>query len=133
MREKLVRLAERSPDQIAPELSRVGRKALIMVGRYGRVRRKKLMLRETRRLKSYLRKVTAEVMRKVGENQGLQTIFFETLLDAVRLMEQKNIPGCRNLYSVRAPEVECIRQGQGAQEVEFAVRSAWWPPAARVS
>ena len=95
MREKLVRLAEHSQIKLRQSYRRVARRALIMVGRYGRAGRKKLLLRETRRLKSYLRKVTADVMRKIGENEGLQTMCWDTLMDAVRLMEQKNIPGCR--------------------------------------
>jgi len=122
MREKLVRLAERSQIKLRQSYRRVARRALIMVGRYGRVRRKKLLLRETRRLKSYLRKVTADVMRKIGENQGLQTIFFETLMDAVRLLEQKNIPGCRKLYSVHAREVECIGKGKAHKKYEFGCK-----------
>ena len=122
MREKLVRLAEHSQIKLRQSYRRVARKALIMVGRYGRVRRKKLLLRETRRLKGYLRKVTADVMRKIGDNQGLQTIFFNTLLDAVRLLEQKNIPGCRKLYSVHAPEVECIGKGKAHKKYEFGCK-----------
>ena len=122
MREKLVRQAEHSQIKLRQSYRRVARRALIMVGRYGRVRRKKLLLRETRRLKSYLRKVTADVMRKIGENQGLQTMCFETLLDAVRLLEQKNIPGCRKLYSVHAPEVECIGKGKAHKKYEFGVK-----------
>ena len=122
MREKLVRLAERAQLKLRQSYRRVARRALIMVGRYGRVRRKKLMLRETRRLKSYLRKVTADVMRKIGDNQGLQTIFFETLMDAVRLMEQKNMPGWRKIYSVHAPEVECIGKGKAHRKYEFGCK-----------
>ena len=122
MREKLVRLAEFGQIKLRQSYRRVARRALIMVGRYGRARRKKLMLRETRRLKSYLRKVTADVMRKIGENQGLQTMCFETLMDAVRLMEQKNIPGCRKLYSVHAPEVECNGKGKAHKKYEFGCK-----------
>jgi IS5 family transposase len=122
MREKLVRLAEHSQIKLRQSYRRVARKALIMVGRYGRVRRKKLMLRETRRLKSYLRKVTADVMRKIGENQGLQTMCWDTLMDAVRLLEQKNMPGWRKLYSVHAPEVECIGKGKAHKKYEFGCK-----------
>ena len=122
MREKLVRLAERSQIKLRQSYRRVARKALIMVGRYGRVRRKKLLLRETRRLKSYLRKVTADVMRKIGENEGLQTMCWDTLMDAVRLLEQKNMPGWRKLYSVHAPEVECIGKGKAHKKYEFGCK-----------
>ena len=86
------------------------------------VRRKKLPPRETRRLKSYPRKVTADVMRKIGENQGRQTIFLETPMGAVRLMEQKNIPGCRKRYSAHAPEVECIGKGKAHKKYEFGCK-----------
>ena len=122
MREKLVRLAGHTQIKLRQSYRRLARRALVMVGRYGRVRCKKLMLKETRRLKSYLRKVTADVMRKIGTNQGLQTMCFDTLLDAVRLLEQKNIPGCRKLYSVHAPEVECIGKGKAHKKYEFGCK-----------
>jgi IS5 family transposase len=122
MREKLVRLAEHSQIKLRQSYRRVARRALIMVGRYGRVRRKKLMLRETRRLKSYLRKVTADVMRKIGENQGLQTMCFKTLMKAVHLLEQKDQPAWKKLYSVHAPEVECIGKGKAHKKYEFGCK-----------
>ena len=122
MREKLVALAESRGLKLRQSYRRVARRALIMVGRYGRVRRKKLLLKETRRLKGYLRKLTADVMRKIGENEALQQLFFEPLLDAVRLLEQKNMPGWRKLYSVHAPEVECIGKGKARKKYEFGVK-----------
>jgi len=122
MREKLVRLAEHGQLKLRQSYRRVARRALIMVGRYGRVRRQKLMLRETRRLKGYLRKVTADVMRKIGENQGLQTMFFDTLRDAVWLLQQKEHPQWKKLYSVHAPEVECIGKGKAHKKYEFGCK-----------
>jgi IS5 family transposase len=122
MRERLVRLAEQHGLRLRQSYRRVGRKALILVGRYGRARQRKLLRRETRRLKSFLRKLTADVMRKIGENEALQKTFFEPLLQAVRLLEQKNIPGCRKLYSVHAPEVECIGKGKAHKKYEFGCK-----------
>jgi IS5 family transposase len=122
MREKLVRLAERSGLTLRQSYRRVARRALIMVGRYGRACQRKRLLKETRRLKSYLRKVAADVMRKIGQNEALQQEFRQPLLDAVRLMEQKNRPGWRKLYSVHAPEVECIAKGKAHKRYEFGVK-----------
>jgi transposase, IS5 family len=121
MREKLARLAERRGLKLRQSYRRVARRALIMVGRYGRACQRKRMLRETRRLKSYLRKLTADVMRKIGEDQGLQQAFFEPLLQAVRLLgQQQKISN--KLYSVHAPEVECIAKGKAHKRYEFGVK-----------
>jgi IS5 family transposase len=122
MREKLVRLAEQSGIKLRQSYRRVARRALVLVGRYGRGRSQKLLLRETRRLKSYLRKVTADVMRKIGEDAALGREFFAPLLDAVRLLEQKQHPQWKKLYSVHAPEVECIGKGKAHKRYEFGVK-----------
>jgi len=122
MREKLVRLAERGGLTLRQSYRRVARRALVMVGRYGRACQTKRLLKETRRLKSYLRKVAADVMRKIGENEKMQQDFWQPLLDAVRLLEQKNMPGVRKLYSVHAPEVECIAKGKAHKRYEFGVK-----------
>lgn len=121
MREKLARLAEQNGLTLRQSYRRVGRKALIMVGRYGRARQRKRMLRETRRLKAYLRKLTADVMRKIGENETLQKAFFGPLWQAVRLIDQKQ-NGKNKLYSVHAPEVECIGKGKAHKKYEFGCK-----------
>ena len=122
MREKLATLAEKSGLVLRQSYRRVAHKALVMVGRYGRACQRKRMLRETRRLKTYLRRLTADVMRKIGENEPLQQAFFEPLMQAVRLLEQKNMPGVKKLYSVHAPEVECIAKGKAHKRYEFGCK-----------
>jgi IS5 family transposase len=66
--------------------------------------------------------VVRDVMRRVGEDKGLQTIFFQPLLDAVRLLEQKEHPHWRKIYSVHAPEVECIAKGKAHKKYEFGCK-----------
>lgn len=122
MREKLATLAERNGLKLRQSYRRVARKALIMVGRYGRACQRKRMLKETRRLKGYLRKLTADVMRKIGENEALQKSMFQPLLDAVHLLEQSKLAGVPKLYSVHAPEVECIAKGKAHKRYEFGCK-----------
>ena len=121
MREKLAALAEKHGLRLRQSYRRVARKALILVGRYGRAGQRKLLRRETRRLKGYLRKLTADVMRKIGENEALQKSVFQSLLQAVRLLGQKQ-NSKRKLYSVHAPEVECIGKGKAHKKYEFGVK-----------
>ncbi len=121
MREKLAALAEQRGLVLRQSYRRVGRRALIMVGRYGRARQRKFMLRETRRLKSYLRKLTADVMRKIGENEALQRVFFAPLWQAVRLIDQEQNSKDK-IYSVHAPEVECIGKGKARKKYEFGCK-----------
>jgi IS5 family transposase len=121
MREKLVTLAEKHGLKLRQSYRRVARKALILVGRYGRAGQRKLLRQETRRLKGYLRKLTADVMRKIGENESLQKSMFQPLLQAVRLLEQKQ-NSKHKLYSVHAPEVECIGKGKAHKKYEFGCK-----------
>jgi IS5 family transposase len=122
MREKLAALAEGAGLKLRQSYRRVARRALILVGRYGRAGQRKLLRKQTRRLKGYLRKLTADVMRKIGTDQGLQKAFFAPLMGAVRLLEQKEQPGWRKLYSVHAPEVECIGKGKARKKYEFGCK-----------
>ena len=122
MREKLVSLAEKCGLKLRQSCRRLARKALILVGRYGRGGKKKLLLGETRRLRTYLGRVARDMMRKIGEDEALQKKLFPSLVQAVRLLEQKDQPKWKKLYSVHAPEVECIGKGKARKKYEFGVK-----------
>ena len=132
MREKLAALAEQRGLALRQSYRRVARKALILVGRYGRTGQRKLLRRETRRLKGYLRKLTADVMRKIGGNEALQEAMFQPLLQAVRLLEQKQ-NSKRKLYSVHAPRWSASARVRRTRSMSSASRSVWWQPAKRDS
>lgn len=44
---------------------------------------------------------------------------------AQRLLRQKRT-GANKLYSLHAPEVECISKGKAHKRYEFGVKVGWW-------
>ena len=123
MREKLVALAEKSGIKLRQSYRRLARKALVMVGRYGRASQYQRLRRETRKLKGYLRRVINSLLSKLDEKEAKQAPFFGPLSQAVRLLEQKNNPARKKkIYSIHAPETECIAKGKARKKYEFGCK-----------
>ena len=86
MREKLVTEAERRGIELRQNYRRLGRKALVKQGRYSHARQMKRARKETKRLKTYLGRVTRDIRRKLVETDA----GFEDLLYlSERLLAQK--------------------------------------------
>ena len=118
MRISLVREARRQGIELRQTYERVGKKALVMQGRYAHARQMKRSARETRRLKTYLGRVVRDICRKVGQpNETLSML----LSRAERLLEQKR-DSKNKLYAVHAPEVECIAKGKAHKRYEFGCK-----------
>jgi IS5 family transposase len=80
--------------------------------------------RETRRLKSYLGRVTRDIERKLGNApQATQAVFRQPLEKAHRLLQQTR-KSKNKLLSWHAPEVEVIGKGKLAKPWEFGVKVA---------
>ena len=121
MRRQLVDLAKEHGVALRQSYRRKGRQALIMVGRYGRARQGKRRARETRKLKTYLGRVTRDIVRKIASNDALKTAFAEPICLANRLLAQKRNDK-NKLYSIHAPEVECIAKGKAHKHYEFGCK-----------
>ena len=121
MRQQLVALAKEHGVQLRQSYARVGRKAQIMVGRYTRARQNKRRARETRKLKTYLGRVTRDIVRKIASNKALKALFAESIAMANRLLAQKR-NDTKKLYSIHAPEAECIAKGKAHKRYEFGCK-----------
>ena len=62
-------------------------------------------------LKTYLGRVVRDISRKIAENEQLEEQFKNVLDMAGRLLQQKKNDK-NKLYSIHAPEVECIANGR---------------------
>lgn len=100
--------------------NRVSRLALIKQARFAHAKQMKRARRETKRLKIYLGSVIRDIQRKCPEPDEL----LKQLLDKARriLTQQKKDRG--KLYSVHAPEVECIAKGKAHKHYEFGCKVA---------
>lgn len=120
-RERLVRLAEEHDVPLRQSYSRLGPEALIKAGRYFHARQSKRARREVRRVRGYLGRVYRDILRKIEDRQEIKAIFLPELALAEQLLGQGKSDK-NKLYSLHAPEAECIAKGKAHKKYEFGVK-----------
>jgi IS5 family transposase len=123
-REILVRLAKRQGLALRQSYARVGRFALIRHQRYAHAKQFKRANRALKRLRTYLGRVIRDIGRKLGGNADLlgRMVLERMLARARRVLDQKPHQRGPKLYSLHAPEVECIGKGKAHRPYEFGVK-----------
>ncbi len=97
---------------------RLGKRALIMTSRYAHARQIKRAKKEQKKLKNYLGRVVRNILRNCPQPDEQLA---ELLTLARRLLLQQR--GDKNkLYSMHAPEVECIGKGKAHKKFEFGCK-----------
>ena len=120
MRRVLVRMAKREGIELRQSFERLSKRALQMQGRYSHARQMKRAKRETKKLRVYLGRVLRDLQRKCSEpGEVLQNLF----LLANRIMGQQRADH-NKVYSIHAPEVECISKGKVHKRYEFGCKVA---------
>jgi len=117
-RERLVTLASERGIKLRQSYVRKGREALIKQSRYAHAKQFKRSSRETRNLKTYLGRVYRDISRKAEEFDPELSHYLH-LTD--RLLRQEK-HSKNKLYSLHAPEVECISKGKAHKRYEFGVK-----------
>lgn len=124
-RSALVRQAKQLGIELRQSFERLSKLALAKSGRYAHARQMKRAKREQKRLKIYLGRVIRDIERKVAvrqmadqpEHSGLAKL----LVLARRIhAQQRSDKG--KVYSVHAPEVECLAKGKAHKPYEFGVK-----------
>ena len=123
-RERLVKLARRTRVELRQSYERVGKHTLITHQRYAHAKQFKRANRALRRLRTYLGRVIRDIMRKIaGRGLTCEAHFALTaLLPAVRVKDQRRGDRGPKVYSLHAPEVECIGKGKAHKPYEFGVK-----------
>jgi transposase, IS5 family len=121
-REKLVSLAGRRGVKLRQSYRRVGKFVLIMHQRYAHARQFGRAKRSLRKLKTYLGRVIRDISRKIADNPWLETKFAKLLALARRVHAQERGQRGPKVYSLHAPEVECIGKGKPHKPYEFGVK-----------
>ena len=121
-RERLVRLAHKQGVALRQSYVRVGKFALIRHQRYAHAKQFKRANRALRTLRTYLGRVIRDIGRKIGDDTGLKEIFAQPLSLARQVREQKPRQRGHKIYSLHAPEVECIGKGKAHRPYEFGVK-----------
>lgn len=99
----------------------VSKKALFKAGCYYRAKQMKRASRETKKLKTYLGRLSRDFKRKLIEISGDVDGHLNLLSQVDRLLVQTR-ESKNKLYSFHAPEVECIGKGKAHKRYEFGVK-----------
>src|ERR1700683_1303442 len=121
-RERLVRLAKKHGLMLRQSYERVGKYALIKHQRYAHAKQFKRANRALRTLRTYLGRVTRDIMRKIKGQAELESVFALPLSLSRRVREQRKNQRGKKVYSLHAPEVECIGKGKAHRPYEFGVK-----------
>ena len=118
-REWLVRLARKHGVALRQSYERIGKHALIVHRRYAHAKQFKRANRALRRIRTFLGRVGRDIARKIASDAALAEIFRSPLWLASRVREQRRKQRGRKIYSLHAPEVECIGKGKVHKPYEF--------------
>ena len=122
-REWLVRKAKAAGLDLRQSYARVGKRELIKHQRYAHAKQFKRSNKSLRKLKTWLGRTIRDIGRQIKGNTELEAAFLKPLYLAGRIHTQKRRDPLRKVYSVHAPEVECIGKGKAHMPYEFGVKA----------
>ncbi|MES2355702.1 MAG: IS5 family transposase [Pseudomonadota bacterium] len=118
-RRALVRLAQKAGIRLRQSYERVGKVVLFRQARYAHARQMKRARREQKHLRTLLGRVLRDVERKLPAQWRVRA---QKLLTIARRIHQQQRADTGKVYSVHAPEVECIAKGKAHKHYEFGVK-----------
>jgi IS5 family transposase len=127
--EKLVDLSKREGVELRQSYRRVAKRAAIMVGRYTHAHQFKRARRELKFLRTRLGRIIRDIRRKIAGNAVLEDRFGPLLDLALRVRHQEQRQRGPKVYSLHAPEVECIGKGKARKPYEFGCKVSIATPA----
>jgi transposase, IS5 family len=120
--EKLAELARREGVTLRQSYRRVAKRAAIMVGRYSHAHQFNRARRALKFLRTRLGRVIRDIRRKIEGNPVLEERFARLLALAHRVRHQDHRQRGPKVYSLHAPEVECIGRGKARAPYEFGCK-----------
>ena len=127
--EKLVDLAKREGVELRQSYLRVAKRAAIMVGRYTHAHQFKRARRQLKFLHTRLGRIIRDIRRRIEGNTALEDRFGPLLDLASRIRHQEQRQRGPKVYSLHAPEVECIGKGKVRAPYEFGCKVSIATPA----
>ena len=117
-RRALVSAAQKLSIKLRQSYVRLGKKALFKQSRYGAARQQKRAKKQTQKLRTYLGRVIRDLERQLPSPPEA----IKDLLERAKRIHQPLPKDSPKLYSVHAPEVECIAKGKAHQRYEFGCK-----------
>jgi len=121
-RQHLVRLAQQQGVALRQSYAHVGKIALLRHQRYAHAKQFKRANRALKTLRTQLGRVSRDIRRKIKDNAELWAVFAPKLALAERIHGQRQRQRGPKVYSLHAPEVECIGKGKPHRPYEFGVK-----------
>ena len=119
---KLVWLARKHGVKLRQTYVRIAKYALIAHQRYAHAKQFKRANRALRKLRTYLGRVIRDIVRRIAGNPALRDVFAQMLSLAHSVRHQRQKQRGKKIYSLHAPEVECIGKGKAHKPYEFGVK-----------
>ena len=129
--EKLVRLARRSGVPLRQSYVRLAKRAAVMVGRYTHAHQFNRARRALKFLRTRLGRVIRDINRKIDGRPELEARFGRLLDLALKVRHQDHRQRGPKVYSLHAPEVECIGKGKARAPYEFGCKVSVATPVTR--
>ena len=120
--EKLVALAKREGVVLRQSYLRVAKRAAIMVGRYSHAHQFKRARKALKFLRTRLGRVIRDIRRRIEGDGELEARFAHLLDLALKVRLQDHRQRGPKVYSLHAPEVECIGKGKARAPYEFGCK-----------
>jgi IS5 family transposase len=118
----LGKLARKHDVPLRQSYVRVAKKSALMAGRYAHARQFKRHNKELRFLRTRLGRVIRDIGRKTDHDAALREVFAIPLSRAGQVRSQRQRQRGWKLYSLHAPEVECIGKGKAKAPYEFGCK-----------
>jgi len=126
---KLVALARRHGVPLRQSYLRVAKRAALMVGRYTHAHQFKRARRELKFLRTRLGRLIRDIGRRIADRPELRPRFAPLLDLAIKVRFQDQRRRGPKVYSLHAPEVECIGKGKARAPYEFGCKVSIATPA----
>ena len=114
----LVRAARKRGVQLRQSYLRVGKYAFFKQSRYRVARQLKRARKYTRKLRTFLGRIIRDIERNLPQPDAQMAV----LLDRAKQIKQQQRSDSNKIYSMHAPEVECIAKGKVHKRYEFGCK-----------
>jgi IS5 family transposase len=119
-RKLLVRIAKKRGIELRQSYARIGEELLRKQGKYAHARQMKRAMKMTRKLRNYL----GRIIREVERSSELLTERERKILTIVKRLHSQKREDKNKVYSLHAPEVECIAKGKAHKKYEFGCKAS---------
>lgn len=115
---RLVKLAGKRGIDLRQSYVRVSKKAFFNQSRYARAKQHRRAAKLTKKLKTYLGRLIRDIERKIHEPDEMLAM----MLERTKKIHSQKRDDKNKLYSLDAPEVECISKGKAHKRYEFGCK-----------